>query len=591
MNKLHKKNRTGRPKPRSSHHSKKHHAHRGERRDYWEFVVIDGIKGRLSALSCKKLSTREFVVPKTMQQMDLAGHLIACTVDRARNIKEILYDFGDWHNSDNLANMLLAMAELTPEFSDKCEQAALEMHEIPMPTRLNRHEMAYITIDGATAKDFDDAVFAKPEGDKIRVFVAIADVSFFVKQDSILDKEAQKRGNSVYLPGFVAPMVPHALSSDLCSLLPQKPRLAIEVNFLIDANGNISNPEFNQVIIQSHARLTYQEIQEFIDGKAKFSKDINISLDNLIKAHNYCENHRQNRFVLELNLPEYEVEITNKTITGIAKRLQTTAHKLIENMMVSANSVVGEFLYKKSMKPMMRRHENPPMEKTSQLREKLMVYDISVPDGNLYAQNYADILRQANENQTIFAVSEILLRCQAQAHYTIESHGHFGLQIEYYLHFTSPIRRYADLMVHRALYHAMGWNGDESMPKPAKLSEIAQHISDTERTAMLCEREAFDRAAAYLLADDIGEIFPARIKTFTQNGFFARFNHLPIDCFVDYETMPADFYTLNTTNTLLSAKRTRMQWAVNDIVRIKLVEANWVNANIAGALMINSAIS
>ncbi len=566
-------------------HEKPHH----KPRNLLEFVLVDEVRGRMNAYSCMKLSQRQFHLPKRIQVQ--ARHYYGVLANRTRTIENIVADYGHIDDPKSWANMVLAMNQLPNEFPADIEREAMSASTQPIPTRASRADTPYITIDGQTAKDFDDAVYARAEGDKIRIFVAIADVAFYVRPKTGLDKHARHRGNSVYMPDFVAPMLPHHLSSGVCSLKPNEERLALEVQFLMDEQGLISEPQFNQILIKSWARLTYEEVQEFYEGqKNNLKPEVIESLLQIKRAHLAYRRARNARHCMELDLPEYGIEIVDKEIKGFFTRTGKMAHQVIEDLMVATNNVVGEFLFKQGVKPVMRHHASPPAEKCEILREKLAVYDINVPVRQLTIADFQQILTRASELGVLTAVSEILLRVQAQAGYSADERGHFGLQLEYYAHFTSPIRRYADLMVHRDLYRVMGWGGGGEIPiytaeNHGLKVETCMHISQTERSAMECERAVFDRMAAYIMEPKIGDEFTGQIRTLVKNGMFVRLQGHPVDCFVDYDTLPYDIYRLTPAMTQITGKKTGLTLASNDFIQLKLIESNWLNADIQGKFL------
>jgi len=393
--------------------------------------------------------------------------------------------------------------EIRVAFPDKVikEAKSLKLPKIE-GAREDLRELPLITIDPVDAKDFDDAVFAhadKNENNKGGwvVWVAIADVAGFVTPGSELDLEARERGNSVYLPDVVVPMLPHELSSDLCSLRPNEDRACMAVRMVFDKTGVKLRHKFHRGVMRSHARLTYRQAQDASEGRAGEAAEpvLDIIVD-IYAAYAVLKKGRENRAPLAIELPERRVHIdADGKVSGITLRDRFDAHKLIEEFMVQANVCAAESLLAKKTPAIMRFHDVPSGEKLKGLADFLPALELKFSMGERTTTSRLNrLLAQAEAKDLTETVGMAVLRSQAQAVYSADKAGHFGLNLADYTHFTSPIRRYADLVVHRALIDTFNL-GDDGMDKEsaARLQEIAEHISATERKAMVAERDAKDR--------------------------------------------------------------------------------------------------
>jgi ribonuclease R len=451
-------------------------------------------------------------------------------------------------------------------------------------------DIALVTIDPADAKDHDDAVYAEPDTDAKNpgghiVYVAIADVAAYVRPGTALDREAYLRGNSVYFPDRVVPMLPERISNDLCSLKEGEARPSLGVRMVFTADGQKKSHSFHRVLIRSAAKLSYQQAQAAIDGKAddKTGPLLEPVLKPLWAAYTAMTKARDKRGPLDLDLPERKIVLDEQGMVAdirIPERLD--AHRLIEEMMIAANVAAAETLEQKKTPLLYRVHDTPSHEKLAALRDFLASLDISMAKTDAFRPSqFNAILAQSRKAGNIEQVSEMVLRSQAQAEYAAENYGHFGLNLERYAHFTSPIRRYADLIVHRALITALGFGKDGlSESETAKLAGIGQHISATERRAMLAERETADRLLAQFLAGQIGSRFEGRISGVTRSGLFVRLAETGADGFIPASTLGSDYFRYIEEQQAMIGERTGEKFGLGDPVTVRLLEA----APVAGAL-------
>ncbi|WP_425487319.1 ribonuclease R [Methylocystis heyeri] len=458
-------------------------------------------------------------------------------------------------------------------------------------------DLPLVTIDPPDAKDHDDAVHAAPdhapdnEGGYV-VTVAIADVAWYVRPHSPLDRDALERGNSVYFPDRVVPMLPERISNDLCSLRPRETRPALAVRLRLSKDGRKLDHSFHRVMMRSAAKLSYAQAQAAIDGKPDDTTGplLEPALRPLWAAYEASKHARHKRSPLDLDLPERKIILKpDGSFDRVVIPQRLEAHRLIEEFMILANVAAAETLEENRQRLIYRAHDEPSREKLAALSEFLATIGVKFAKGQtVRAASFNAILAKVKGMEHENLVNEIILRTQAQAEYTHENYGHFGLNLRRYAHFTSPIRRYADLVVHRALIAALRL-GSGAMPDIAvgELAEIAARISAAERRAMAAERETVDRLVAAHLADQIGAVFPARISGVTRSGLFVRLQETGADGFVPAATLGRDYFSYDEAAHSLTSKRSGESYRLADHIEVRLVEA----APVAGALRFEVASS
>lgn len=492
---------------------------------------------------------------------------------------------------DPKAISLMALYEsgLRPFFPDDVVASTEGMVVPPLGKRTDLRDFPLVTIDGKDARDFDDAVFAEPDTNPnneggYHLIVAIADVAYYVRPSSPLDKEAYLRGNSTYFPDRVLPMLPEKLSNDLCSLRPHEPRATLATHMWIDANGKLLRYKFVRGLMLSRARLTYEQVQAAVDGN---TDDTTAPLmDSVIKplyaAWKILDKARIKRGALDLDLPERKIVVNDAgEMTGVAVRERLDSHKVIEEFMILANVATASALEDKHAPCIYRVHDRPTGDKLMNARGFLEAFGLSLPkEGVAGPAQLNHLLTKAKDMQAGFLISEIILRCQAQAIYHPENIGHFGLALDKYAHFTSPIRRYADLVVHRSLIKAYDLGeGELSETETVKLFEIADHISATERTSAESERNAVDRFTAAFLKDKIGMHFVGRISGVTRFGLFIKLKDTGADGLVPIRSLPSDYYVHDEANHALVGKRTGRVFRLGASVMVSIVEADPLTAS------------
>ena len=449
--------------------------------------------------------------------------------------------------------------------------------------RVDLTSLPLVTIDPVDARDHDDAVHARADDDPRNagghvVTVAIADVAHYVRPGSRLDREAELRGNSCYFPDRVVPMLPERISNDLCSLREGELRPCLAVAMTFDRNGNKRRHTFVRALMRSAAKLAYEEAQAAIDGRPsdKCGPLLEPVLRPLWEAYAAVLRAREARAPLDLDVPERKIIMgADGHVARIVLPQRLDAHRLIEEFMIQANVCAAETLEQRRTPCVYRVHDRPSREKLAALRDFLGTVDLHLPKGEgLRPADLNRVLHRARTLPVADLVNEVTLRSQAQAEYAIANIGHFGLNLQRYAHFTSPIRRYADLLVHRALVRALDL-GDDGLPveDEPRLAEIAQAISDTERRAMAAERETSDRLLAAYMADRIGATFPARISGVTRAGLFVRLRETGADGLVPMSSLGGEFWHWDEAAHAIVGSRSRSVHRLGDNVEVRLVEA------------------
>ena len=462
------------------------------------------------------------------------------------------------------------------------EDAVKEANNAKRPTlgaRVDLREVPLVTIDGKDARDFDDAVYAEKDGNGWKLLVAIADVSEYVRPGSPLDRSAFERGNSTYFPDRVVPMLPEGLSNDLCSLRPNEDRFTLAVWMWVNEEGRLTKYHFVRGLMKSRARLTYEQVQEAYDGATDETTAplVNDVIKPLYGAYRTLLAARNKRGTLELDLPERKVEITEKgAVAGIFPRARLDSHKLIEEFMILANVAAAQALEDKGMACMYRVHEPPSDAKLEALRDFLKPLGYSLPQAKqIEPRLFRKVLEEAEGNPLSQLISTVVLRSQSQARYSPENEGHFGLALERYAHFTSPIRRYADLIVHRALISAYGLgDGGISKGELEEMEDIAEHISSTERRSSEAERSAVDRYTALYLKDRVGAMFDGKISGVTRFGLFVTLDETGADGLIPMNALGDDRYEHDEKHHCLIGRRWGHVYRLGARCKVKLEEAD-----------------
>lgn len=476
------------------------------------------------------------------------------------------------------------IAQATRNLGREFDKKSLQHAQNATVPDTSQHEdlrhIPFVTIDGENAKDFDDAVYAEPKGHGWRLMVAIADVAYYVPVSSSLNKDAYLKANSVYLADRVLPMLPEALSNGMCSLRPNEDKASLVCDMEIDKKGHVIAYTFRRALVRSQARLTYTEMFAAHEGNISHNAAPlwNPHLQNLWKCFETLNHEINERGTLNLELDEYVISFDDGhggVFINISDR--NPSHKLIEAFMIAANVCAADCLLKADAQGIFRIHEPPNHLKVDSLKnflEKLQIHDTSgrrSPAATPMAlfEHYIDVAKGTPFESL---VNELILRTQSQAKYAGKNIGHFGLNLKAYTHFTSPIRRYADLIVHRALIKVCKLGDGGWLYEPEELIDIAEHISATERLAIDAERETLERYCLDALEHKVGDICSATISGIGMAGLFVRIDGTPVDGFIPTRILPNDYYILEEDHHRYIGKRTKRIFQLGQNINVRIVD-------------------
>lgn len=537
-----------------------------------------------------------FVVPDHQREGVKPGELVKIEIteypsERREGQGKVVRILGDPTDPGMLTEVAIEQFEIPTEWNAKTKAAAKALGDRVRPAdkqdRIDLRDMPLITIDGADARDFDDAVYAERSGDGWRLVVAIADVSHYVDPESPLDSEARRRGTSVYFADRVVPMLPESLSNGLCSLKPDVDRLCMVCDMRVTEQGKVTKSRFYRAIMRSAARLTYDEVDHLQHDKTgprrrkniKYSSQIN----NLYGVFRSLERARQRRGALDLDLPEIVIEL-NKAgqIDRIVRRVRNDAHRLIEECMISANVEAARFLKKHRLPTLFRVHDGPDPDRFDELRLMLQTLGISVPEqARTDPQHLNRVLQRLAERPDYAALAIAVLRSLSQAVYQPVNIGHFGLGLASYAHFTSPIRRYPDLLVHRGIGHIL----DERKPgafaydRPA-MEQAGRVCSMLERRAEEATRHVDARLKCAYMQDRIGDVLPGVISGVTHFGLFVTLDDFYIDGLVHVSSIGHDYYHCEAGGSRMTGERTGISFGLGDAVTVRVMRVSIEQAKI-----------
>lgn len=514
----------------------------------------------------------------------VVAHILEQPTLTTRAVGKVVEILGDHMAPGMEIDIAIRNHELPNEWPEKVLKETKAFYsattEDALKGRLDLRKKPFVTIDGEDAKDFDDAVYGvpHPEGGWT-LYVAIADVGHYVKPRSELDKEALNRGNSVYFPGRVLPMLPEVLSNDLCSLKENVDRLTLVCEMTISATGKIKRYAFHEAVIRSEARLTYNQVYSMIVGKdkllqKKYKKLLN-SLTILFDIYKVLYKERQKRGAIDFDLPEPKIIFgANRKIERITVQKRNDAHKLIEECMLCANICAARFLLKNESPALYRVHDGPSPEKLADLRKFLGELGLTLPGGEIpVPRDYAKLLKIISDRPDARLIQTVLLRSLSQAIYHPENNGHFGLAFDGYTHFTSPIRRYPDLLVHRAIRRVL----QKNIPKEdvsSVFEKYGEHCSMTERRADEATREATDWLKCEYMVDKVGETFGGIISSVTSFGLFVELSDIYIEGLIHISMLKNDYYHFDPVKHALMGERTGQCYRLGDVVTIKVVRVD-----------------
>ena len=547
-----------------------------------------------------KGSDKEWWVPKDathgakdgeLVEAEQAGPKARMGSPRARIVERL----GDPSAPKAVSLIAIHQHGIPDDFPDDVMAQADAAKPVGLKGREDLRDLPLITIDPSDARDHDDACYAhadedpKNEGGHV-VWVAIADVAAYVTPGSALDREARKRGNSTYFPDRVVPMLPDRLSGDLCSLHEGVPRACIAVRMVLDAAGNKIGHSFHRGLMRSPASLHYEEVQDAIDGAPndRTGPLLDPVLKPIYAAYAALKAARAERQPLDLDLPERRIELDKDgTVKSVNFKDRLDAHRLIEEFMVLANVAAAETLLSKKTPLLYRIHEEPSPAKLDALRETAQAAGYTLAKGQvLHTRHLNKLLNDAAGTDDAELINLSTLRSMTQAYYGPAHIGHFGLALRSYAHFTSPIRRYADLIVHRALITAHGWGNDElSQHDIEDIEQTGAHISDTERRSMMAERDTTDRYLASYLSERVGNEFSGRISGVARFGAFVKLDETGADGLLPMRSLGREYFHFDQEAGTLMGSDTGMIISVGQRVTVRLSEAVPVTGGIALELL------
>jgi len=476
--------------------------------------------------------------------------------------------------------------EFPPEVLAQATAVPLEVRDADIHGRVDLRQVPLLTIDGEDAKDFDDAVWCEPDRDGFRLIVAIADVSHYVRPGTPLDDEAQKRATSVYFPGFVVPMLPETLSNGICSLNPQVERLCFVCDMQVGRDGIPTEAKFYEAVMQSHVRLTYTEVWNAVgEGIPDEDRDAALAkigpmlpqVQRLHQLYRILDKARAKRGAIEFETSEVRFVLGPQgevTQAGMIQR--NDAHKLIEECMIAANVQAAEFLLAREVPAPYRDHDKPPEAKYADLEEFLKEFKLRLPPwGKLQPKDFRNLLEKIRDRPDAALLESVILRSQSLAVYAPENIGHFGLALEAYAHFTSPIRRYPDLLVHRAIKHALtGKRVDQYVYTPHQMSALSLQCSERSRRADEAQREVDERYRAAWMEQHVGGEFDGTISGVTSFGLFVELDDSKVNGLVHVTQLPHDYYHFDPIRKALTGERRGREYRLGDRVRIVVLKAS-----------------
>jgi len=524
------------------------------------------------------------------------GELVRATLRRERHLgaprARIVERLGSAHGPRAASLIVVHQHGIPVEFSREAKAEAAAARPVAIGDRADLRTLPLVTIDGADARDFDDAVFAAPDDAAdnkggFRITVAIADVAHYVTPASALDRAAADRGNSVYFPDRVVPMLPEELSNDLFSLRPHEDRACLVAHMRIDAQGELVDHRFERALMRSAARFTYEQMQRAADGNAdEMAAPL---MDRVVRplyaAYRPLAEARARRQALEIDLPERKIELDAEgRVVRIHTPQRLDSHRLIEEFMILANVAAAEALEARRQPCMYRVHEPPDLSKLEALRPVLHELGVSLPPTGVRAADFNRVLERTKESPHKRLVHELILRTQSQAQYSPTNRGHFGLALGRYAHFTSPIRRYADLLVHRALLGS-GQPGGIGRREAVGWDELGERISKAERRAMAAERDANDRYIAAFVSDRVGAEFEGVVNGVARFGLFVTLAETGADGLLPVGALPRDYYIHDPDRHSLTGRATGRRFRLGDALTVRLAEADPITGSLSFAFV------
>lgn len=513
---------------------------------------------------------------------------------RSRHTKakpaKVIKCYGSMNDANSISLIAILSQGITTEFPDEALMEAKNSKQPKLGTRSDLRHIALITVDPSDARDHDDAIWAEMDDDPTNeggchIIIAIADVAEYVKPGSALDKEAIKRGNSTYFPDRVVPMLPESLSNGLCSLHEGEDRYSMAVHIWFDKRGKKLRHKFQRALIKSAASLSYEEFQNAYEGESSNRTEhlLDKVINPLYRAYDILNKGRRFREPLELFVPEKKINLDEKgNIISITNRVSITAHKLVEEFMIQANVAAAEELESKNTPCVYRIHEQPSQDKLENLRLFMKSLDHNFAKGQVIKPKiFNNLMENVKGTPHENVVSTIVLRTQMQAKYSPENHGHFGLSLTKYAHFTSPIRRYADVLIHRGLIKALKL-GDDGLSKfdIENIAVTAENISNAERNSMIAERNSTERYIAHYMSTKIDETFDGKINGVIRAGLFITLNETGGEGFIPISSLVGDYFHHDKEHHLIKGEHSGLIYQLGDSLVVRLKEANPVSGGL-----------
>lgn len=533
---------------------------------------------------------QEVLIPPDARKNARPGQLVVCEVVEPPAhgrlpIGRVLTVLGDALTPSLVVEVAIHGHGLPHVFPGAVLEQAAEVQQVVLAgvaaARTDLRALPLVTIDGEDARDFDDAVYCEPNREGFRLIVAIADVSHYVQPGTALDDEAQNRATSVYFPGYVIPMLPETLSNGICSLRPDEDRLCFACEMQVDHDGQVTRSKFYEAVMRSHARLTYAQVWGAVgedDPEAIAQVGHRIAqLRHLHQLYRLLATARAARGAIEFETGEVHFLLGpggEVVQGGMSER--NDAHKLIEECMIAANVEAARFLLKKEIPAPFRVHDRPPEQKYADLQEFLAEFKLSMPPWKkVQPRDFTALLKKVRKRADGALIESVLLRSQSLASYATQNIGHFGLALESYAHFTSPIRRYADLLVHRALKHALaGGRANDFRYAPHDMTNLCLQCSERSRRAEEAEREVDERYRAAWMEQHVGGEFDGIVSGATSFGLFVEMTESKVTGLVHVTQLPNDWYHFDPVRKRLAGERTGQAWRQGDAVRVLVLRAS-----------------
>ena len=539
--------------------------------------IIKYIDNKYYLIPIAKKALNRYLIPKCDKKLE--NKLVKADIISNSRIAPKVKVISVISSPKLLSEIAIYNHEITKQFSNESIKELENISEkISIKNRKNLMTIPLVTVDDETAKDHDDAVYAEPDTSSKnkggwKILVSIADVSNYIPLGSSIDKEAKERGNSIYFPDQVVPMLPEKLSNDLCSLRPNVKRYCLSTWITIDKNGTLLSSNFFRGVMKSHAKLTYTNLQKSFDTQNTRHIKNKISLNNinnLYNAYKVLLKNKKNRGTLDIDIPEQQILLdSGNQVKNIITRSRLDSHKLIEEFMILSNIAASKFINKYNVDYLSRVHDSPREEKLQELYTFLTLNNIAVPKNkNCSYKQYNAISELTKETVIENIVKLLILRTQSQAIYSPDNIGHYGLNLEYYAHFTSPIRRYADLTIHRSIINIL--NNSRAKDCIQELNDLGEFLSHQERIATKAERETNDRYSALYMKQQNTLSIKGHINGITEFALFITLNESMADAILPLKNITGDYFIFDTKELCIKGRKTKIKFSIGDQITVNI---------------------